>query len=423
VHLPRPLDPRCPLRPVRSARRRALAAFALSTAAHLALLLAPWPRDARPLAREPATAFLLVDAAHPQTTTAGEHVEAPPRAPRGVAVSRAAAAAARPTASAGAVGRPREPGASVTAGAPAVVRDRAPDPPAAPVATADRAPLPAAAVHDGPAPGSDPVVSDDAGEAPGDGPPASDGDLPGGDGDGDGDGDAEQDRARVADRVDRLARDALPPRLDDPPGYPELHLDDDGNLTWRFYDLRLAVRPDGSVAISRGPIVRRGGGYADRYCRALAVTPGTCDPLPTVPWPAEWGQPIGRAPAKSISLWFLARTERLRDDLADRFEAQRLAPSAAKAASHAAAVWTSRDLAPATRRRHLFELWDECEEPRDHLDDRPVARAGETARRQIVAYIRRELPPGSPLAFTAPELAALNAVRASRERFAPYGAP
>lgn len=82
-----------------------------------------------------------------------------------------------------------------------------------------------------------------------------------------------------------------------------------------------------------------------------------------------------------------------------------------------AAVWKESRLDAAARRRTVFQLWDECAEqgPAD------VVEASARARATITDFIRRQLPAGSPDAFTAAELQSLNARRSSTARFSPYG--
>ena len=48
--------------------------------------------------------------------------------------------------------------------------------------------------------------------------------------------------------------------------------------------------------------------------------------------------------------------------------------------------------------------------------------AADQARRQIEAFIRRTLPAGSPAAYSAGELVALNQQRLSTQTFDPYAA-
>jgi hypothetical protein len=77
-------------------------------------------------------------------------------------------------------------------------------------------------------------------------------------------------------------------------------------------------------------------------------------------------------------------------------------------------LWAStRD--PAARRRALFELWDECGE-----GSGPLGEAGQSARGQVIGWIAVHLPAGSADAFTAGEIASLDAHRSSKQHFAPY---
>ena len=81
-----------------------------------------------------------------------------------------------------------------------------------------------------------------------------------------------------------------------------------------------------------------------------------------------------------------------------------------------AAVWAQDQWSPATRRRVLFALWDETAEGGNQL----TREGGAAARLAIEHFIARHLPPGSPDAFRPDELAALNRIRTTHQRFAPY---
>lgn len=70
---------------------------------------------------------------------------------------------------------------------------------------------------------------------------------------------------------------------------------------------------------------------------------------------------------------------------------------------------------PAERRVALFELWDECEE-----GEGPTGAAGARARGHVIGWIRARLPAGSTDAYSADELAKLNAARQSIQAFTPY---
>ena len=87
-----------------------------------------------------------------------------------------------------------------------------------------------------------------------------------------------------------------------------------------------------------------------------------------------------------------------------------------------AGIWGDARLTAQARRRLLFELWDECREPSNKIDDaadQDVINSG-TARVTIIGFIRKTLPPGSTDAFTDIELRRMNEIRASRQTFTPY---
>ncbi len=84
---------------------------------------------------------------------------------------------------------------------------------------------------------------------------------------------------------------------------------------------------------------------------------------------------------------------------------------------HLGAVWSDAHYTPAERRELLFRIWDEAAEP----TDRELGAAGTRARHVIERFVRRELPPGSPDAFTDAELLHFNSRRPpDSPRFAPY---
>jgi hypothetical protein len=80
------------------------------------------------------------------------------------------------------------------------------------------------------------------------------------------------------------------------------------------------------------------------------------------------------------------------------------------------AVWMQRSWSAAARRQLLFALWDEAAEDGNEL----LRAGGAEARRIIEAFVADRLPPGTRYAFRAEELARLNRVRQSRQRFDPY---
>ncbi len=79
------------------------------------------------------------------------------------------------------------------------------------------------------------------------------------------------------------------------------------------------------------------------------------------------------------------------------------------------AIATAPALSDAERRRHVFELWDDC--PEGEGEGRwPM----EAVRATVLAFIRRIFPEGTPKAYAGTELAGLNRNRSSSRLFHPY---
>lgn len=108
------------------------------------------------------------------------------------------------------------------------------------------------------------------------------------------------------------------------------------------------------------------------------------------------------------------RAERLELKAADR--KRQLGQAAVTVRKHLARAWARADLTAAARRAAIFELWDDAAETgtADEL------AAGEAVRTEVIGFVRAHLPAGGADAFTAAELAALNARRLSKQPFAPY---
>jgi len=126
----------------------------------------------------------------------------------------------------------------------------------------------------------------------------------------------------------------------------------------------------------------------------------------------------GIDPYASAKRQWLERTfdERAALGLANRKED--LARSAEFMQRNVAYAWQhARDA--GERKQALFELWDDCAE----AGDTDLVRGGAAARDYVVGFVRAHLPEGTAGAFTADELAKLNAHRKSRAAFDPYNAP
>jgi hypothetical protein len=95
-------------------------------------------------------------------------------------------------------------------------------------------------------------------------------------------------------------------------------------------------------------------------------------------------------------------------------------------------IWQDDSESAASRRKRIFERWDECTEALsielgEFTDDQRSKidalreDAGTKARAKISEFVRKHLPEGGEDAYGAAELRTLNERRVSRERFDPYG--
>jgi hypothetical protein len=119
---------------------------------------------------------------------------------------------------------------------------------------------------------------------------------------------------------------------------------------------------------------------------------------------------LGDDPNNFEKARFLVATSDWRQKLAASQLDRRKEAALANQERQLQAIWGDRRYTANERRRLLFNLWLE-------MDDSPEGRQGAT---NIARFIRTKLPAGSPAAFTAAELAAMNAV-AAPQRFDPYG--
>jgi hypothetical protein len=109
---------------------------------------------------------------------------------------------------------------------------------------------------------------------------------------------------------------------------------------------------------------------------------------------------------------FMADTAALREQLALSAEAKNQRLGLSRLRSALERVWHDNASSLPQKRAALFALWDECASD----------ASGSAAQASIEAFIRQQLPLGSPLAFSASELAQLNRRRVSRRSFDPYAA-
>ena len=114
--------------------------------------------------------------------------------------------------------------------------------------------------------------------------------------------------------------------------------------------------------------------------------------------------------------WFEEQTRDLLIELGQTHDRQVILDALDALPRYLAAILDDERFSLAQRRHVLFLLWDEMAEPDDH----ERGWAGARARSLITAFIRKRLPPGTPGAYSAAEVAAFNGTRAGGPQFAPY---
>jgi hypothetical protein len=121
----------------------------------------------------------------------------------------------------------------------------------------------------------------------------------------------------------------------------------------------------------------------------------------------------GADPYARNKLALLDRTRGQRVALGERHRREQLGRATALMLRNIDRLWAmTTDL--AARKEGLFELWDDCAE----TGSEELVEAGAAARRLVVGAIRGRLRDGD--AYTAEELARLNARRRSTAMFSPY---
>jgi hypothetical protein len=130
----------------------------------------------------------------------------------------------------------------------------------------------------------------------------------------------------------------------------------------------------------------------------------------------DWAmRKAGIDPYRAAKLHWLDKTRDERAEIGLSNRKAELAQSAQLMQQNLAWMWQkTRD--PDERKEALFEMWDDIAE----TGDEDLVDGGAAARSYLIGFIRTRLPAGSASAFTARELAELNARRHSRAVFAPY---
>ncbi len=137
----------------------------------------------------------------------------------------------------------------------------------------------------------------------------------------------------------------------------------------------------------------------------------------------------GEEQFRNKKIRILRETAELRRGLARAWSVKQMKRELARLDTKLRVVWGQSEWSEARRRKQLFLLWDECEEPLEEelavnsveaQLDAARRETGAAARKAILRFIDLKLPLNSAYAYTQEELRALNATRASRERFEPY---
>jgi hypothetical protein len=183
---------------------------------------------------------------------------------------------------------------------------------------------------------------------------------------------------------------------------PELHPSGGGTYTSDHETFTAHVARDGTVHFDDKPDVGdfhfAGIGFAGR----MSVD--------------DWimRRTTGQDPYSSAKRQWLDKTRDERAAIARMHRTEDLERAPELMQQNLVAMW-QRVRDPAARREALFELWDECAE-----GEGVAGAAGERARAMVIGWIGSHLPRGQPGAFSADEIARLDARRASKQHFAPY---
>ena len=126
----------------------------------------------------------------------------------------------------------------------------------------------------------------------------------------------------------------------------------------------------------------------------------------------------GDDPYYHRKLTFVRETLELRVELAKAACQERLTEALYTLKSDLQQIWDDRTIPLSVRRRHIFQIWDDCA---DDTDDQKIAGYADQARATVMAFIQDQLPANSAYAYPEPELVALNRRRKSKALFDPYG--
>ncbi|GAB4113098.1 MAG: hypothetical protein OHK0013_48720 [Sandaracinaceae bacterium] len=169
----------------------------------------------------------------------------------------------------------------------------------------------------------------------------------------------------------------------------------DGSLEYRGHAFTARIAPDGAVSFSDRDAIQADemlqGGPARFDLTDLAM------------------RGAGQDPYAAEREWFMEQTEEVRARLETEARAREREAALRGVPGRLASIWNS-DLPASVRRRRIFRMWDECDEEGDGL----------VVRRQVIEFVRAQVPANSPDAFTVEELRRWNNERESEMEFDPY---
>jgi hypothetical protein len=169
----------------------------------------------------------------------------------------------------------------------------------------------------------------------------------------------------------------------------------DGSLEYRGHAFTARISPDGTVSFSDRDAIQADemlqGGPARFDLTDMAM------------------RGAGQDPYAAEREWFMEHTEEVRARLETEARARQREAALRGVPGRLASIWNS-DLPASVRRRRIFRMWDECDEQGDGL----------AVRRQVMEFVRAQIPQTSPDAFTVEELRRWNNERESTMAFEPY---
>ena len=169
----------------------------------------------------------------------------------------------------------------------------------------------------------------------------------------------------------------------------------DGTLEYRGHAFTARIAPDGAVSFSDRDAVQADemlqGGPARFDLTDMAM------------------RGAGQDPYAAEREWFMEHTEEVRARLETEARSRERDAALRGVPGRLAAIW-NREQPAFVRRRAIFRMWDDCDEEGDGLN----------VRRQVIEFIRTQIPQTSADAFTTQELLQLNARRDSTMEFDPY---